>query len=322
MIKDRVCQHCDVKFIQIEGRTFSNHVKWCDKRDYDRVKLCQWCKCDVASNNLKTHESACFESPKNVCKKSFCLWCEMPIVKKSKLQKFCNHKCHATFYAKKRKNEGWVSPSKGRTSLTVDKKCEKCGNTFQCSICSPQKMKCNDCVPKCKSSSKKYDNNGFRLYNGIIEIKKCEICDNNYEVDEYSGRKTCSIKCRRELFSRNSLANNNCGGETNYKKFKYKDQWFDSSWEIEFAKFLDKNGVDWVRSKKLCFFWFDGSGKKRRYYPDFYIGKYDLYVDTKNKYLLIQDAFKIEQVRKNNKINLIVDTLDSVILCISKIMGL
>ena len=31
MKKDRICKHCGLFFENVEGRIFSNHVRWCDK---------------------------------------------------------------------------------------------------------------------------------------------------------------------------------------------------------------------------------------------------------------------------------------------------
>lgn len=31
MKKDRICKYCETKFEMIEGKVFSNHVRWCDK---------------------------------------------------------------------------------------------------------------------------------------------------------------------------------------------------------------------------------------------------------------------------------------------------
>lgn len=296
MKKDRMCQYCKKEFVQIEGRTFSNHVKWCDKRDIQRKLNCQWCKHEVCSNNLEQHESACCENSKNSHKKTNCLECGIAIFN----QKFCSHQCSAKYECKNRKESGWKNPLKNVIQPRIDKICICCGNVFKCCMHSHYKVTCDSC---------------------LLVDKNCVICNKIFRDKTYNIRKTCSNICSRKLTSNNSRENHNCGGQTNYKKFLYKDQWFDSSWEIILAKLLDEKNIKWIRTKKLCLFWFDEKGKQRRYYPDFYLEKYDLYIDTKNKYLMQQDAYKIEQVRKNNKVNLIVDTLDNIIIQINNIMG-
>ena len=51
-------------------------------------------------------------------------------------------------------------------------------------------------------------------------------------------------------------------------------------------------------------------GKNHRYYPDFKIG--DIYVDTKNDYLAITDLPKINAVREQNQINLMIVTEENI----------
>lgn len=87
----------------------------------------------------------------------------------------------------------------------------------------------------------------------------------------------------------------------------------DSSWEVKIAQWLDENTIEWSRTKKLVFLWTDANGEKRRYYPDFYLPKYNLYLDSKNPFLQQKDKFKIEQVIRENNINLWVDTKDKLI---------
>ena len=100
----------------------------------------------------------------------------------------------------------------------------------------------------------------------------------------------------------NSTKNPNCGGETNYKKYKYNDIWMDSSWEVNIAKWLDVNNIKWIRDRKINFIWTDINGIKRRYYPDFYLPEHNLYLDPKNKYKLEKDRDKISRVIYENKI--------------------
>lgn len=81
----------------------------------------------------------------------------------------------------------------------------------------------------------------------------------------------------------------------------YKDIWFDSTWEVTVAKSLDKNNISWCRPK-IGFVWTD-DGKK--YYPDFYLPEYDVYLDPKNSYLQKKDAEKISEAQKRNNITVL-----------------
>jgi hypothetical protein len=81
----------------------------------------------------------------------------------------------------------------------------------------------------------------------------------------------------------------------------YKDIWFDSKWEVTVAKSLDENNIKWTRPK-VGFVWTD-DGKK--YYPDFYLPEYDVYLDPKNPYLMIKDKPKIDESQKRNGISVL-----------------
>lgn len=93
----------------------------------------------------------------------------------------------------------------------------------------------------------------------------------------------------------------------------------DSSWEVEVAKFLDEKNIKWERSRKMMFWWTDEKGSKRRYYPDFFLPEYNVYLDPKNKFLLIKDDFKLHQVIKENNISLIYGLKDHILEEIQKI---
>ena len=60
--------------------------------------------------------------------------------------------------------------------------------------------------------------------------------------------------------------------------------------------------------------WEDSNGLKHRYYPDFYLPDYNVYLDPKNDYLInnkskrfgITDVEKIKLVENQNKIRIII----------------
>jgi len=87
----------------------------------------------------------------------------------------------------------------------------------------------------------------------------------------------------------------------------------DSKWEVEMAAWMDVSGIKWERSRKHHMFWWtDSDGNKRRYYPDFYLPAYNVYLDPKNKYLSKIDEYKLNQVIRENKIHLIWGLLENV----------
>jgi hypothetical protein len=84
----------------------------------------------------------------------------------------------------------------------------------------------------------------------------------------------------------------------------------DSSWEVVLAEFLDVNSIIWIRDKKIHFKWIDPSGRSRRYHPDFYLPEYDIYLDTKNKYLIEKDRYKIDYVENHSNITILMGSVE------------
>lgn len=71
----------------------------------------------------------------------------------------------------------------------------------------------------------------------------------------------------------------------------------DSSYERTIAKILDEHNVDWIRPKPLD--WYSKDGVKHHYFPDFYLAKYDIYLDPKNDYCFKVQAEKISYVKEH-----------------------
>ena len=103
------------------------------------------------------------------------------------------------------------------------------------------------------------------------------------------------------------------GGHTSKKQFYYETTdgdviFLQSSYEIRFAELLDFLAIRWTRPEP--FLYIGSDGKNHRYYPDFKIG--DIYVDTKNDYLAIMDLPKINAVKEQNQINLMIVTEENI----------
>jgi hypothetical protein len=69
---------------------------------------------------------------------------------------------------------------------------------------------------------------------------------------------------------------------------------FDSSWEDALAKRLDELDIEWDRPPPVLY---QHQGKAKRYFPDFYLPRYNLHVDPKNAYCLRQQREKLEIVK-------------------------
>jgi hypothetical protein len=260
------CIYCKEQFNN--PKTYSNHVKWKHKL---QIKQCQYCSKDI-SCNLQRHENACSLNPNNFKK---CLNCKNMVKKQNK---FCSSVCSASFNNKK------------RTVKTKISNCLEC-NVILTSTINEKKF-CQNCLRK--------RHNTYNVKNKNKIKCTCVVCFK--EFNYFTKKKTCSKGCFSKLLHINSTNNPNCGGETNYKRYTYKNISFDSSWEIEIAKFLDKKNIVWERSRKHLLHWYDSTNTKRRYYPDFYLPKYNLYIDTKNPYKQKLDTEKIQYLQKHYSI--------------------
>lgn len=295
MEKDRKCKYCNKEFSNINGRIFSNHVKWCiDNPNSPRQHICDKCGVKISSNSISIHNCEDKKTKCVECNKLFYRNCD---------EKFCSRYCAAVSNNRKRKNEGYISPLKGMKCDLIEKKCTNCGNSFSIACNQHKIVKCDECRGILITSKKRY----------VLLPTNCVICGK--ETTYRSGqkvKKTCSRECYSKLMSNNAKQNINCGGETNYKRYVYNGISMDSTWEVEVAKLMDSLNIKWDRSKKLCLWWYDDKNNKRRYHPDFYLPNFDVFLDTKNKYLMEQDKYKIQKVLENNKVNLIVGSLEVV----------
>ena len=145
----------------------------------------------------------------------------------------------------------------------------------------------------------------------------CVVCNKPFYRSSkkiiYNPIKTCSEQCYLKLLSKNSRENPNCGGELGYKHYKYNGVTMDSTWEVNLAKWMDDEKIKWDRSRhRHMFWWTDDDGNKRRYYPDFYLPEYNVYLDPKNKYKMENDRIKMGRVIKENRITLLWGLLDDV----------
>ena len=135
---------------------------------------------------------------------------------------------------------------------------------------------------------------------------KCTECDN---LIRGSRRKTCSDVCfasslRRAKPGRSHISNG--------KSVSYRGITLGSSYEELVARSLDENNVLWERPKN--FKWFDDENRERRYFPDFYLPEYDVYLDPKNDFLInnpnpyfgILDCEKIRRVEEANDIRVLI----------------
>lgn len=102
-----------------------------------------------------------------------------------------------------------------------------------------------------------------------------------------------------------------------FNKYQNKNILLESSWELEIAKYLDLNDITWFRPKFIK--WIDKNLKTRRYFPDFYIPKYNIFLDPKNKYVINLDQEKLEKV--SEMVSVIYGNPKDIIKYLEKLIG-
>ena len=129
-------------------------------------------------------------------------------------------------------------------------------------------------------------------------------CKENPNGVPYKGRPQSLEERKRRS---EAAKRNNFGGWHTSKSYDYNGIKLDSSYEVTFAQDLDKNNIKWERPKPLLY---KLNGEEHRYYSNFFLPDYNVYVDTKNDYLInnvnprfgITDVEKIRLVEQQNDI--------------------
>jgi len=121
---------------------------------------------------------------------------------------------------------------------------------------------------------------------------KCPVCSKelNYR----------SIRCQRHATLHQFITT----GHPTWKRINYRGIWMRSTWEVKYAKWLDKRNIKWYYELKT----FDLG--KTTYTPDFYLPESDTYIeikgwwrgDSKKKFRLFKVKFpkiKIEVLTRD-----------------------
>ena len=179
----------------------------------------------------------------------------------------------------RRKNLGERCPAyiDGRTSKQYY--CECCGNSISAKNALYKRGICKECKDKLHSIVMKgHTNNpkGERSFNFKGGKPKCVDCGKEITY----GKIRCR-KCNGKEHSIRMLGENNpmFGKVTHGKGEKYKQIYMRSSYEIAYAKWLDKNSVNWIYEPKA--FRLIIKGKEATYTPDFYLPDINKYIEIK-----------------------------------------
>jgi hypothetical protein len=180
------------------------------------------------------------------------------------------------------------------------KTCLKCGKDFtvirkiENNIVLPMSDERVSCSRKCANShiqtkeqneKRSEANKGREPPNKISSpiISFCRKCNKVIKNSSSGFCKNClssSIEWRKKI---SDSTKGKCGGYRKNSNFGkgayYKNDWYDSPFEIEIAKFLEKNEISFERNTNR--FYFDWEGRKTYYIPDFYLPSKKVFLEVK-----------------------------------------
>lgn len=139
-----------------------------------------------------------------------------------------------------------------------------------------------------------------RVKRNANSIKNCgkpigKCSDPNKELER---RKKLSEKAKNLKFGG---YRENAGRSKKYKVVDSfgKNTTLQSSYELKCSELLNELSIQWIRPKALKY-------DSKNYFADFYLPKYDLYLDPKNDYKAKLDADKIKKVIEQNNVRVVV----------------
>lgn len=235
--------------------------------------------------SLKTNTEKALQRQENYLRKpTTCLFCSTSFSYENRKKKFCNQSCSA----------------KHNNRLRLDESRQKQKQTLRQTL-------------KTKSSSKQVNRSNLHvketsekiLYTKVT-LNRCIVCSRSFYRTE--KRKTCSKDCYKANLSLIAKSKQ-LGGNKNNKAYGYYTSpyagkvWLESSYELKVAQALDDNCIKWERPS---YFNYVLEGKDKKYYPDFFLKDYNVYLDPKNDFLIIQDNDKINAVIEQNRIRVLV----------------
>ena len=196
-------------------------------------------------------------------------------IKKESKNTFCNNKCQIAFFKTRRP----ASPRKNKTfeELYGAKKAKKMRKDISKRMVGTNNHRCGvDGFWKGKTRLNMSKENHHFYGKKRPELSEEMIGKNNPNYEHGKTGKNKCIKCGDNICD-NATRCSCCANKLKHgKRFKYKNIWMRSTWEISFAKWCDKNKILWEYEKKSF-----NLGKNCTYTPDFYLFNYDKYIEVK-----------------------------------------
>lgn len=239
----------------------------------------------LVKTNLLKQERICLydQSPET------CHYCQNNLDYEHRKNKFCSKSCAASFNNQKRP-AGSTSRLVQATKITGKKQQKSKKGVSTARVCK-------------------------------ISWHTCQVCCKTFYTKMWSSpRKTCgSPECITHLKVGHRPYTNG-----RRKLFKHYNKWtnnvvlLESSWEKNLAEWLDYKMIEWTRPSPIK--WKDSkTSKTRLYYPDFFLPKFNLYLDPKNPTAMKNDEHKMSIVSET--IDVIYGNLDYIKSHIDKLIS-
>lgn len=145
------------------------------------------------------------------------------------------------------------------------------------------------------------------------ELRKCEMCDTTFECKTSSTKRFCSRSCsgkyaglspKKDTSAMGGLRKG--GGRSKSKEYinSLGNRMFLNEEEIRVAKILDSLNINWNRNS-VGFKYLTEDNKVQKFYPDFYIEDFDIYIEYKG-WITRKMDHKMKDSVKRNDFNLLI----------------
>ena len=181
---DKVCPYCNTEFKQINGRVFSNHIRWCEKNP-NHDKYCGEKFKEKISSSIKNNMDKNYGEYRE-----FTVKCDNPKCKNhlivverenkfpQKEHYFCSIFCAHSFISSRQTDETKQKISYGVKNHISVIKCMDCGKEFEISGCV-SKARCPECK---KQHEPKYKNNTIKTPDNKT-LHQVSRYDHNFELE-------------------------------------------------------------------------------------------------------------------------------------------
>ena len=216
--------------------------------------------------------------------------------------RFCSTHCKCSFIAKQVKNRKCNFKSQEHRSPYGTWTCRYCGLIFE----TKQQLWKHYHAEHAGEIGQPHNKGGNAWNKGLTketddrlkqsgETYKRRVATGEIIPSGKGRHHTEEVRKRMSEIKRHATYQRVCKKTRPYTKKDGSIVMLDSSWEIKLAKILDDLDIAWIRPKPME--WYDSTGKVHHYFSDFFLEKYDLFLDPKNDYCFIAQAEKIEYVK-------------------------